>query len=959
MAEVAINLNEGFFESLFPKRFSTQKIISDLMKDVNYDDIKVKSQDSTPLSDELQIWDIDLKTFDLKSLHKDGYYIDEKCEVRKLSDHAIAYLRAAYPDKKIAENRVLGKKENLYESISARDIENIDIKNIHKDGYYIYADGSVERLSDEYIISLRKMFNDNSIASNRIISESINTINLFLVKDDSVKRMDFSKEVKSFGNNVASEVKAIGGNFSKVTVKVPGMIAEKKNDFVKNFKLYCNKAIKKFVMVKNKINVEIVVPKIHVKDNVVKISNVVKEKVENLNLDGKIKLLGTRCLDGMKLIKNMSSVNINKYCDDVIVRKAVSRPEINISGKVKTFGKKCLSKFNLVKKDFVNVLGVNINKYEDNVTVKPKLNVSSKIKEFGEKFKLIKNNIATAFINVSQKKDIISDSAISNLKLFSNSIVKKMLLVKNKVRKMSIKSFSSLNVGSVAVEKPVSFDGAKDLSVNLDKFRDSIKKRFELIRESIEEHKYIRKNRAKKTNIFKGLYRFATTANFAHKPIRITAESLYEQLGGNSVVDNNKQHIFVRLYNIANSPKYGRKKDRTFISEIKDDVKNYNNDNKKLFKVIKGEGYSVPRFNAFKVLGNRLISGGASLAVAAIALTVNLTTAKADGYADEKNVIMYSREDNSSEMVFNVEKTPALRGCKILLNDEVFDEKDEYDKDPLSYYELDIDDDLFISKPVSEEKTVEENLTLDIEKPVIENKKLYYNEYDVEPKYTYLNENDLDIEGIIRKYCNIYNVNYDEVYSVLFNLTDNFTNDDFVNKLTISGVTCKGKPVYASSYEELLLLAVRSIAQKPTNFKVNSSRLYHCDAYYSDENKYEEQISHISKIFNLDRCLIYAIIYTETNFTSDLFKLRNNPAGLMDQAQYVSFSSKEEGFIELCTEVRKYNDRGAYTLEEMAEIHCKGNPKWAPVVREVYERTKANEKSIFGEELVQQKTLNR
>ena len=46
-------------------------------------------------------------------------------------------------------------------------------------------------------------------------------------------------------------------------------------------------------------------------------------------------------------------------------------------------------------------------------------------------------------------------------------------------------------------------------------------------------------------------------------------------------------------------------------------------------------------------------------------------------------------------------------------------------------------------------------------------------------------------------------------------------------------------------------------------------------------------------------------------------------------------------------------------MEEMAEIHCKGNPKWAPVVREVYERTKANEKSIFGEELVQQKTLNR
>ena len=85
---------------------------------------------------------------------------------------------------------------------------------------------------------------------------------------------------------------------------------------------------------------------------------------------------------------------------------------------------------------------------------------------------------------------------------------------------------------------------------------------------------------------------------------------------------------------------------------------------------------------------------------------------------------------------------------------------------------------------------------------IIKNKKLYYNEYDVEQKYTYLNENNLDIEGIIRKYCNIYNVNYDEVYSVLFNLTDNFTNDDFVNKLTISGVTCKGKPVYASSYEE-------------------------------------------------------------------------------------------------------------------------------------------------------------
>lgn len=205
-------------------------------------------------------------------------------------------------------------------------------------------------------------------------------------------------------------------------------------------------------------------------------------------------------------------------------------------------------------------------------------------------------------------------------------------------------------------------------------------------------------------------------------------------------------------------------------------------------------------------------------------------------------------------------------------------------------------------------------------------------------------------KDIVFKYCNIYCVNFDVVYGKLCQLTDNFNSDDYLNKLTIPGVTCKGEQVYASCEEELLLYFVRSVKQVPERFGIEENSLYVTNRYKSDDN-YVKQIGYYSKLLGVDPSLIYAIVQTETGWKSDLFLNSNNPAGLRASDGWWEFDTKEEGFIELILEVIKYQKMGAHTIEEIGNIHAPvsdGNANWVPVVTEIYNSIKPTENELFG-----------
>ena len=179
-----------------------------------------------------------------------------------------------------------------------------------------------------------------------------------------------------------------------------------------------------------------------------------------------------------------------------------------------------------------------------------------------------------------------------------------------------------------------------------------------------------------------------------------------------------------------------------------------------------------------------------------------------------------------------------------------------------------------------------------------------------------VNDEEQEIKEIIRKYCDIYNVNYDIVYDLLVNMTDNFSSDDFYEG-RIDGIRCKGADVEADSNEELLIYAIRHIKQLPEDFGLTKEDLY-VDSNFVDSKDYFAEIKYYSRVFGLDECLVAAIVQSETGFDSDLFNNINNPAGLRaSKDEWWAFDNKAQGFIELCLEIRKYYSKIGYSHFEV------------------------------------------
>ena len=180
----------------------------------------------------------------------------------------------------------------------------------------------------------------------------------------------------------------------------------------------------------------------------------------------------------------------------------------------------------------------------------------------------------------------------------------------------------------------------------------------------------------------------------------------------------------------------------------------------------------------------------------------------------------------------------------------------------------------------------------------------------------FVNDDKQEIKDIIKKYCDIYNLNYDLVYELLVNMTDNFSSDDFYEG-RIDGIRCKGEEVEADSNEELLIYAIRHIKQIPEDFDISIDDLYE-DSGYVDNSDYFDEIKYYSRVFGLDECLVAAIVQSETGFDSDLFNDYNNPAGLKESKdEWWNFDNKAQGFIELCLEIRKYYSQIGYSHFEV------------------------------------------
>ena len=172
----------------------------------------------------------------------------------------------------------------------------------------------------------------------------------------------------------------------------------------------------------------------------------------------------------------------------------------------------------------------------------------------------------------------------------------------------------------------------------------------------------------------------------------------------------------------------------------------------------------------------------------------------------------------------------------------------------------------------------------------------------------------------IRILCQIFQVDYQTTYSKLVEMTDDFTDPEY-----LAGrhplVSCKGMQIDADCEEEFLVYAVRVIAQDPNRVDLTKDEVCINDGYTSGDN-YKEIIAKWASILDVDPALVYGIIQAETGWNSKLFIQDNNPAGLKDGGKFWVFKNKEAGIIELMLEIVKYRYMGATTIEEIAAIHC-------------------------------------
>lgn len=211
-----------------------------------------------------------------------------------------------------------------------------------------------------------------------------------------------------------------------------------------------------------------------------------------------------------------------------------------------------------------------------------------------------------------------------------------------------------------------------------------------------------------------------------------------------------------------------------------------------------------------------------------------------------------------------------------------------------------------------------------------------YIDYDTEEVMSEFEENNETYEEkIIKKYCAIYQVDFDTVYKKLGDLTDNFTSKEYLNG-TIPGITLKSEPVNFTNYETLLLVAVRCCKQTPD--AVGLSCIGVEEPYQTDDTILDE-ILYYSNLFEVDEKLTYAIVRSECSFGSDFTEKTNNMPSIKFNGRFAKFDNPTESIIELCTELYKYNKQGLYSIEEIAPFYAPledNNENWIPNVKNSY-----------------------
>lgn len=217
----------------------------------------------------------------------------------------------------------------------------------------------------------------------------------------------------------------------------------------------------------------------------------------------------------------------------------------------------------------------------------------------------------------------------------------------------------------------------------------------------------------------------------------------------------------------------------------------------------------------------------------------------------------------------------------------------------------------------------------------------------------------------IALYCDIYSLNYEKVYQILSNITDDFKDENYINNYVIGDSMMKNKYVVCTSKEMAILIAIRNLYFNPTLYNSPYEDLK-SEKEYITELSYSKQIAYIANVLGLDPALSYSICKAESNFNSPMFLNKNNPGGIKFGTTFATFPSKTAGFIEQSLILLSYKISGRETIVEIGRIYApvpgrkeneteeekrerELNSEWIRNVTSIYNSSINNYDILFGD----------
>lgn len=331
----------------------------------------------------------------------------------------------------------------------------------------------------------------------------------------------------------------------------------------------------------------------------------------------------------------------------------------------------------------------------------------------------------------------------------------------------------------------------------------------------------------------------------------------------------------------------------------------------------------------------------------------------------EKNDDIFLTEDSSSTSAVNVTN----EGQSEILDEPEFSKEEKTISDEIIEEEQTSSDtvtapsketDLLIATPSNlEELYIVDNPTRDMMNELyesyMEERRIELEEQakrEAEEEKIRLEEERVQEEKAYTKlYCDIYGLDYEKVYQILSNITDDFKDEEYLSNYVIGDSMLKKRYIICDSKEMAFLIAIRNIYYDPSRYGYPNDDLRTGIEYISNLD-YSHQISYVCNVVGIDAALSYAICESECSFNSPMFLNKNNPAGIKFDSGFATFPSKTAGFIEQSLVLLKYKIDGLTTIESIgyryAPVDDPANSTWIPNVTSNYSKALANYDELFG-----------